>query len=204
MSVFDPTSGKTTYFSTGGQIPLGMDSPSGIAQADQAFVDGRGIAAVPTDFSQRGASMEPREKSLAEVPQQDVMVLAEALLRNDIPPQLKDSIIMDFQSKHGPRALEEARMVILSQGDPAIQTSGLVRGRGDGKSDSIMGSIGDQEGAIAVSNGEYIVGADVVSAAGNGSTEAGAEFFEELSDNLRRGTTGTTEQTRKINPREMI
>ena len=188
----------------GGQIPLGMDSPSGIAQADQAFVDGRGIAAVPTDFSQRGASMEPREKSLAEVPQQDVMVLAEALLRNDIPPQLKDSIIMDFQSKHGPRALEEARMVILSQGDPAVQTSGLVRGQGDGKSDSIMGSIGDQEGAIAVSDGEYIVGADVVSAAGNGSTDAGAEFFEELSDNIRRGTTGTTEQTRKINPREMI
>ena len=94
--------------------------------------------------------------------------------------------------------------MILSQGDPAVQTSGLVRGRGDGKSDSIMGSIGDQEGAIAVSDGEYIVGADVVSAAGNGSTEAGAEFFEELSDNLRRGTTGTTDQTRKINPREMI
>jgi hypothetical protein len=196
--------GGIVRMANGGQIPLGMDSPSGIAQADQAFVDGRGIAAVPTDFSQRGASMEPREKSLAEVPQQDVMVLAEALLRNDIPPQLKDSIIMDFQSKHGPRALEEARMVILSQGDPAVQTSGLVRGRGDGKSDSIMGSIGDQEGAIAVSDGEYIVGADVVSAAGNGSTEAGAEFFEELSDNLRRGTTGTTDQTRKINPREMI
>lgn len=188
----------------GGQIPLGMGSPSGIAQEDQAFVDGRGIGAIPTDFSQRGASMQPREKTLAEVPQQDVMMLAEVLLRNDIPQQMKDSVIIDFQSKHGARALEEARMAILSRGDPSVQTSGLVRGEGDGKSDSIMGSIGDQEGSIAVSDGEYIVGADVVSAAGNGSTDAGAKFFEDLSDDLRQGTTGTTRQTRQINPREMI
>ena len=120
------------------------------------------------------------------------------------PTDVKDMVIMQFRNKHGERALEEAVMMIKSKGDPNVTTSGLIRGQGDGKSDSIMGSIGDQDGAIAVSNGEFIVAADVVSAAGNGSTEAGAEFFEDLSDDLRKGTTGTTKQTRRIDPRGML
>lgn len=192
-------SGKTTYFSTGGQIPLGMESPSGIAQADQAYVDGRGIGAIPTEFSRRGV-----EKTAAEVPHQDLMVLEQVLMDVRTPTDVKDMVIMEFRNKHGERALEEAVMMIKSKGDPNVTTSGLIRGQGDGKSDSIMGSIGDQDGAIAVSDGEFIVAADVVSAAGNGSTEAGAEFFEGLSDDLRKGTTGTTKQTRRIDPRGML
>ena len=183
----------------GGQIPLGMESPSGIAQADQAYVDGRGIGAIPTEFSRRGV-----EKTAAEVPQQDLMVLEQVLMDVRTPTDVKDMVIMEFRNKHGERALEEAVMMIKSKGDPSVTTSGLIRGQGDGKSDSIMGSIGDQDGAIAVSNGEFIVAADVVSAAGNGSTEAGAEFFEGLSDDLRKGTTGTTKQTRRIDPRGMV
>ena len=183
----------------GGQIPLGMESPSGIAQADQAYVDGRGIGAIPTEFSRRGV-----EKTAAEVPQQDLMVLEQVLMDVRTPTDVKDMVIMQFRNKHGERALEEAVIMIKSKGDPNVTTSGLIRGQGDGKSDSIMGSIGDQDGAIAVSDGEFIVAADVVSAAGNGSTEAGAEFFEDLSDDLRKGTTGTTKQTRRIDPRGMV
>jgi len=183
----------------GGQIPLGMESPSGIAQADQAYVDGRGIGAIPTEFSRRGV-----EKIAAEVPQQDLMVLEQVLMDVRTPTDVKDMVIMQFRNKHGERALEEAVMMIKSKGDPSVTTSGLIRGQGDGKSDSIMGSIGDQDEAIAVSDGEFIVAADVVSAAGNGSTEAGAEFFEGLSDDLRKGTTGTTKQTRRIDPRGMV
>jgi hypothetical protein len=206
LSVTD-ASGKTTYFQeggiirmdNGGQIPLGMESPSGIAQADQAYVDGRGIGAIPTELSRRGA-----EKTAGEVPQQDLMVLEQVLMDVRTPTDVKDMVIMQFRNKHGERALEEAVMMIKSKGDPSVTTSGLIRGQGDGKSDSIMGSIGDQDGAIAVSDGEFIVAADVVSAAGNGSTEAGAEFFEGLSDDLRKGTTGTTKQTRRIDARGML
>lgn len=59
------------------------------------------------------------------------------------------------------------------------QRQGLLKGRGDGTSDSIPAMIGkDQPARLA--RGEYVVDARTVAELGNGSTDAGAERLDEM------------------------
>jgi hypothetical protein len=68
----------------------------------------------------------------------------------------------------------------------------LLRGPGDGVSDSIPASIGNRQPA-RLADGEFVVPARIVSEIGNGSTEAGARKLYAMMDrvqNARRKTTG--------------
>jgi len=59
------------------------------------------------------------------------------------------------------------------------QRQGLLKGRGDGVSDSIPGTIDGQRPA-RLARGEYVVDARTVAELGNGSTDAGAERLDEM------------------------
>jgi hypothetical protein len=59
----------------------------------------------------------------------------------------------------------------------------MLKGPGDGMSDDIPASIGDEQPA-RLADGEFVVPADVVSGIGNGSTDAGAEALYAM---LERG-----------------
>jgi hypothetical protein len=63
------------------------------------------------------------------------------------------------------------------------QDGGVISGPGDGRSDSVAGQA--PGGPIRVSDGEFIVPADVVSALGNGSTKAGAKHLAKLIEQTR-------------------
>jgi hypothetical protein len=68
----------------------------------------------------------------------------------------------------------------------------LLRGPGDGVSDSIPASIGNRQPA-RLADGECVVPARIVSELGNGSTEAGARALYKMMDRIqanRRKTTG--------------
>ena len=68
----------------------------------------------------------------------------------------------------------------------------LLRGPGDGVSDSIPASIGNRQPA-RLADGEFVVPARIVSELGNGSTEAGARALYKMMDRIqatRRNTTG--------------
>jgi hypothetical protein len=68
----------------------------------------------------------------------------------------------------------------------------LLRGPGDGVSDSIPASIGNRQPA-RLADGEFVVPARIVSELGNGSTEAGARALYKMMDRIqanRRKTTG--------------
>jgi hypothetical protein len=65
----------------------------------------------------------------------------------------------------------------------------MITGQGGGMDDQVMGMIGDQQ-PVAVSPGEYIVPADVVSGLGDGSSEAGAEELDKMLDDVRRARQG--------------
>lgn len=68
----------------------------------------------------------------------------------------------------------------------------LLRGPGDGVSDSIPASIGDKRPA-RLADGEFVVPARIVSELGNGSTEAGARKLYAMMDRIqkaRRKTVG--------------
>jgi hypothetical protein len=65
--------------------------------------------------------------------------------------------------------------------------------------DEIPAQIGEDQPA-ALSHGEFVIPADVVSHMGNGNSDAGAKKLYEMMDRIRMARTGTKEQGRKINP----
>jgi hypothetical protein len=79
----------------------------------------------------------------------------------------------------------------------------MLKGPGDGMSDSIPASISNKRPA-RLADGEFVVPADVVSHLGNGSTDAGARQLYSMMDKVRNARTGTKKQGREINPRKMM
>ena len=76
-----------------------------------------------------------------------------------------------------------------------------LQGETDGMADKIPSSI-DGEQPAALSHGEFVIPADVVSHLGNGNSDAGAQKLYEMMDRIRQARTGTKEQGKQINPDE--
>jgi hypothetical protein len=108
-----------------------------------------------------------------------------------------DEIIQMFIDEFGVDAFRQLRDAVLKQQVPNAQTEGMVDGNGGGMDDQVMGMIGAQR-PVAVSPGEYIIPADVVSGLGDGSSKSGADILDELSQAVRMTRTGTTEQPRPL------
>jgi hypothetical protein len=71
----------------------------------------------------------------------------------------------------------------------------LLRGPGDGVSDSIPATIGDKQPA-RLADGEFVVPARIVSELGNGSTEAGARRLYAMMDRVQKARGKTTGKNR--------
>ena len=71
----------------------------------------------------------------------------------------------------------------------------LLRGPGDGVSDSIPATIGDKQPA-RLADGEFVVPARIVSELGNGSTDAGARQLYAMMDRVQRARGNTTGENR--------
>jgi hypothetical protein len=74
-----------------------------------------------------------------------------------------------------------------------------LNGATDGMADKIPAHIEGKQPA-ALSHGEFVVPADVVSHLGNGNSEAGAQRLYDMMDRIRKARTGTTKQGKQINP----
>jgi hypothetical protein len=74
----------------------------------------------------------------------------------------------------------------------------MLKGPGDGMSDSIPATIGKKQPARLADN-EFVVPADVVSHLGNGSSDAGAKKLYAMMNNVRKARTGKKKQAPQIN-----
>jgi hypothetical protein len=79
----------------------------------------------------------------------------------------------------------------------------MLKGPGDGMSDSIPATIANKQPA-RLANDEFVVPADVVSHLGNGSSDAGAKQLYSMMNRVRKARTGTTKQGKQINPTKYI
>ena len=186
LSVTGP-SGETTYFQEGGDVTLEtslgeVSTPAG------------GIANVETEFVKQQAP------ELTET-DRDVIVLSDAILGRI---ENADMVVDMFVRKYGVDAFLQVRDAVLSTVVPNPQTEGMIEGEGGGMDDQVMGMIGDQQ-PVAVSPGEYIVPADVVSGLGDGSSDAGAEELDQMLDDVRRSRqNGDTRQPKPIQAQEVM
>lgn len=80
---------------------------------------------------------------------------------------------------------------------------GFLRGRGDGMSDEIKATINNRQPA-RLSDGEFVIPADVVAHLGNGSSKAGAKKLYDMMARVRKARTGTDKQAPKINASKFV
>jgi len=74
-----------------------------------------------------------------------------------------------------------------------------LQGETDGMADKLPAQIGRNQPA-ALSHGEFVIPADVVSHMGNGNSDAGAKKLYQMMDKIRMARTGNKKQGKKINP----
>lgn len=79
----------------------------------------------------------------------------------------------------------------------------MLKGPGDGMSDSIPASI-DGKRPARLATDEFVVPADVVSHLGNGSSDAGAKVLYDMMAKVRRARTGSEKQGKQINPNKFV
>ena len=87
-----------------------------------------------------------------------------------------------------------------------MSTGGYLNGgtlKGDGMSDDVPAMIDGTQKA-ALSQGEFVVPADVVSHLGNGSSDAGSKQLYGMMDKIRKARTGTEKQGEQINPERFM
>jgi hypothetical protein len=79
----------------------------------------------------------------------------------------------------------------------------MLKGPGDGMSDSIPAVIGSKQPA-RLADGEFVVPADVVSHLGNGSTDAGAKRLYSMMDKIRKARTGKKKQAPQVKTHKFL
>jgi len=115
-----------------------------------------------------------------------------------------DSVVAEFIDKYGAEAYSAFRQAVLLENTPSAQlVEGKIQGNNQGgQADDVMADMGGE--TVAVSQGEFIIPADVVSIAGGGDTDSGAAKFYEMMDKIRQKGTGTTAQVKPIDFNEVF
>ena len=115
-----------------------------------------------------------------------------------LPPEQAEIVIAQFINEFGEEVFQMLReQVLQGAAGPNAQTQGIVQGPGGGMDDQVPGMIGNQQ-PVAVSPGEFIVPADVVSGLGDGSSNAGADKLDTMMDQVRMAKTGGIMQPKRI------
>lgn len=97
------------------------------------------------------------------------------------------------QQQQGTATMYDGGIAMLAKGGRYLS------GATDGMADKLRTSIDGKQPA-ALSHGEFVIPADVVSHLGNGNSEAGAKKLYEMMARIRKARTGTKKQGKKINP----
>lgn len=85
----------------------------------------------------------------------------------------------------------------------AMKEGKYLNGSSDGMADEVPANIDGTQPA-ALSDGEFVIPADVVSHLGNGNSDAGAKVLSEMMSRIRKQRTGNDKQGKEIDPRKII
>lgn len=193
---FSPTNYGSRRFAEGGMVsyrPAGMSQP--------VRLQAGGIAdMMPGVEMEEEEGIEDYAEDMREMNDKDIVNAAVRAIRGEIAEEQASIALGMFLQAFGEDALRRLVSDVRSgkidgeRGD----IEGMIEGPGDGMDDLVPAEMDDGSQDILLSDGEFIVPADVVSGLGNGSTDAGAEELYNMMDRVRQERTGTTEQARQI------
>jgi len=177
-------------------------TPVVAGQAAGGIVD----SGVPVNFARGGIADIPDPAADAQPPMGNEKELISSAIAA-IKGQVEDPrpILGGFLAKYGEEALRNLVDKVES-GDvdkTAARSEGMLKGPGDGMDDRIPAKVeGGQD--VLLANNEYIVPADVISALGNGSSDAGAEHMDKMLDRVRTAAHGKSTQQKKVSADKVL
>jgi hypothetical protein len=170
------------YLRRTGQV--GKISPQ---KTEKEMIDAGLIGMLPTDGVDMGVQMPPGFRALPP---------GELGFTEDIGP---------LQAYAGGSATfdESAPYKFAQGGTIGFKEGRYLDGATDGMADEKPAVIDGEEPAL-LSDGEFVIPADVVSHLGNGNSDAGAKVLEQMMAEVRKARTGSEEQGKEINPEEFL
>lgn len=102
----------------------------------------------------------------------------------------------------GPRVAPPVQN-LAAGGIATLKAGKYLDGASDGMADEVPARIdGKQEARL--SDGEFVIPADVVSHLGNGNSDAGAKMLKGMMDRVRKARTGNEKQGKQIDPNKFL
>ena len=92
---------------------------------------------------------------------------------------------------------------MASGGNARLAKGQYLNGSSDGMADKVPARIDGQQEA-RLSDGEFVIPADVVSHLGNGNSDAGAKLLKEMMSRVRNARTGNDKQGKEIDPKKFL
>ena len=129
----------------------------------------------------------------------DIVRMAISAVRGEMPERQAAAVLGQFLQTFGEDALRRLVDDVRQGRNPrGGDMEGQIRGPGDGMDDLVPARMDDGSQDVLLSDGEFIVPADVVSGLGNGSSDAGAAELERMMSRVREARTGTAEQPAQV------
>lgn len=102
-----------------------------------------------------------------------------------------------------PEPVQDETTGMAAGGIAQLKKGKYLDGASDGMADKVPANIdGVQEARL--SDGEFVIPADVVSHLGNGNSDAGAKVLEGMMRRVRKARTGNDKQGKEIDPKKFI
>jgi hypothetical protein len=163
---------------------------------------GGGIASLAEIDGEQGA---PQEASQGVSNEQAVMIDAvKAIKGQSENPQAALGVFLKSFGEDALRDLvERVKSGDFEVDEGSEEDVGMVSGEGDGMEDMIPANIDNQQDVL-LSDGEFVVPADVVSGLGNGSSDAGSQALQSMMDRVRQSRTGTPQQPPRVPEAEVM
>jgi len=106
----------------------------------------------------------------------------------------------------GPRTpvpVQDEVQELAAGGIAQLKKGQYLNGASDGMADKVPATIDGVQDA-RLSDGEFVIPADVVSHLGNGNSDAGAKVLKDMMARVRKARTGNTKQGKEIDPKKFI
>ena len=106
----------------------------------------------------------------------------------------------------GPRTpvpMQDEVQELAAGGIAQLKKGQYLNGASDGMADKVPATIDGVQDA-RLSDGEFVIPADVVSHLGNGNSDAGAKVLKDMMSRVRKARTGNAKQGKEIDPKKFI
>jgi hypothetical protein len=194
-----PGSGGRRYFTDIEYTPTGRD------MGEDKAIDSTGIAAAQTRQGQQSSDLlrrnlsnlarEERARRSGALP-----LMAGPMPTNSYTPPQPEPEPTDEPVGQLPPDQDGS---YARGGITALKKGKYLNGNTDGMADKVPATIDGKQPA-ALSDGEFLIPADVVSHLGNGNSDAGAKVLEQMMARVRKERTGNKEQGKEITARKML